>query len=152
MSRKVEDYLEQGIYGTKEIKPGERREFLGTLRERVIIVLTKSQVFENNLYPEIEYRMKQYPRANLLLNGQMDYQYLGKYIKLSNQYNIPYKIVLNKEYNSDLGLVLAEKNAIDKGDIYIENVKEKSKPKTVKKNSLKARIKRYVKKVLKKLR
>ena len=152
MSRKVEDYLEQGIYGTKEIKPGERREFLGTLRERVIIVLTKSQVFENNLYPEIEYRMKQYPRANLLLNGQMDYQYLGKYIKLSNQYNIPYKIVLNKEYNSALGLVLAEKNAIDKGDIYIENVKEKSKPKTVKKNSLKARIKRYVKKVLKKLR
>ncbi|MFJ7638079.1 YueI family protein [Peribacillus sp. NPDC097225] len=152
MSRKVEDYLEQGIYGTKEIKPGERREFLGTLRERVIIVLTKSQVFENNIYPEIENRMKQYPRANLLLNGQMDYQYLGKYIKLSNQYKIPYKIVLNKEYNSDLGLVLAEKNAIDKGNIYIEKEKEKSKPKTVKKNSLKARIKRYVKKVLKKSR
>ena len=148
LSRKVEDYLEQGIYGAKEIKPGERREFLGTIRERVIIVLTKSQVFETDLYPEIEYSIKKYPRADLLLNGQMDYQYLGKYIKLSNQYNIPYKIVLNKEYNSDLGLVLAEKCAIDKVNIFI--VKEKVKPKTVKKNRLKARIKSYVKKILKK--
>ena len=121
MSRlKVEDYLEQGIYGPKEIKPGERREFLGTLRERVVIVLKKSQVFETNVYPEIEQMMKQYPRSNLFLNGQMDYQYLGKYIKLAMSHNIPYKIVLNKDHNSDLGLVLAENNAINKEEIYIE--------------------------------
>ncbi|MDO7488647.1 DUF1694 domain-containing protein [Peribacillus frigoritolerans] len=45
MSRlNVEDYLEQGIHGPKEIKPGERREFLGTLRERVVIVLKKKSL------------------------------------------------------------------------------------------------------------
>lgn len=148
LSRKVEDYIEQGIFGPKEIKPGERKEFLGTLRERVIIVLTKSQVFEKDLYPEIAVKMKQYPEANLLLNGQMDYQHLGKYIKLSNQNSIPYKIVLNKDYNSKLGLVLAEKNAIDIENIHIEKIKKI--PQIIQKNSVKASIKRLVKKVFKK--
>ena len=148
MSRKVEDYLEQGIFGPKEIKPGERKEFLGTLRERVIIVLTKSQVFEKDLYPEIEVKMKQYPESSLLLNGQIDYQYLGKYIKLSNQNRIPYKIVLNKDYNSKLGLVLAEKNAIDIENIHIEKIKKI--PQSIQKDSVKASIKRLVKKVFKK--
>lgn len=148
MSRKVEDYLEQGIFGPKDIKPGERKEFLGTLRERVIMVLTKSQVFEKDIYPEIEDNMKRYSQASLFLNGQMDYQYLGKYIKLSNKYSIPYKIVLNKDYNSKLGLVLAEKNAIDKENIYIE--KKKKIPHSIKKKSVKASFKNLVKKVFKK--
>ncbi|MDF9761289.1 uncharacterized protein YueI [Peribacillus simplex] len=149
MSRlKVEDYLEQGIYGPKEIKPGERREFLGTLRERVVIVLKKSQVFEMNVYPEIEQMMKRHPRSNLFLNGQMDYQYLGKYIKLAISHNIPYKIVLNKDHNSDLGLVLAENNAINNEVIYIE--KKNQAIQVIKKKSVKAFFKRWIKKILNK--
>lgn len=149
MSRlKVEDYLEQGIYGPKEIKPGERKEFLGTLRERVVIVLKKSQVFELNVYPEIEQKMKRHPHSNLFLNGQMDYQYPGKYIKLAMSHNIPYKIVLNKDHDSDLGLVLAEKNAINKEEIYIE--KQNHAIKVIKKKSVKAFFKRWVKKILNK--
>ncbi|MBO1000876.1 YueI family protein [Bacillus sp. SD075] len=144
----MEDYLEQGIYGQKEIKPDERREFLGTLRERVVIVLKKSQVFETSVYPEIEQMMKQYPRSNLFLNGQMDYQYLGKYIKLAMSHNIPYKIVLNKDHNSHLGLVLAENNAINKEEIYIE--KQHHAIQVIKKKSYKAFIKRWVKKIFKK--
>ncbi|WP_316252510.1 DUF1694 domain-containing protein [Bacillus aquiflavi] len=42
----VDDYLQKGIYGQKEIKPDERRKFLGTLRERVIVALKQSQVRE----------------------------------------------------------------------------------------------------------
>jgi len=144
----VEDYLEQGIHGPKEINAGERREYLGTLRERVVIVLKRSQVFETNVYPEIEQMMKQYPRSNLFLNGQMDYQYLGKYIKLAMSHDIPYKIVLNKDHNSDLGLVLAESNAINKEEIYIE--KQIHAQQVFKKKSFAAFFKRCVKKLLKK--
>lgn len=92
--------------------------------------------------------MKQYPRSNLFLNGQMDYQYLGKYIKLAMSHNIPYKIVLNKEHNSNLGLVLAENNAINKEEIYIE--KQNHAIQVIKKKSYKAFFKRWVKKLLKK--
>ena len=42
-------------------------------------------------------------------------------------HKIRYKIVFNKDYNTDLGLVLAEEEAINQENIYIEkkyNVKE----------------------------
>ena len=42
----VEDYLKQGMYGPKETNPDERRKYLGTLRERIEMALTKAQVME----------------------------------------------------------------------------------------------------------
>jgi uncharacterized protein YueI len=78
----------------------------------------------------------------------MDYQYLGKYIKLAMSHDIPYKIVLNKDHNSDLGLVLAESNAINKEEIYIE--KQNHAQQVFKKKSFTAFFKRCVKKLLKK--
>ena len=53
--------------------------------------------------------------------------HLSKYIELAEIYKIRYKIVFNKDYNTDLGLVFAEEEAINQENIYIEkkyNVKE----------------------------
>ncbi len=49
----VDEYLQQGIYGVKEINQRRRKKYLGTLRERVIAVLYQSQVLEKEIYPEI---------------------------------------------------------------------------------------------------
>lgn len=43
---KVDDYLQQGIYGPKVTNPDERRQFLGTLRERIEVALNQGQVME----------------------------------------------------------------------------------------------------------
>ena len=59
----VDEYLQQGIYGIKEIKPEERKKYLGTLRERVIAVLYQSQVLEKEVYPEIAQLIKKHPKA-----------------------------------------------------------------------------------------
>ncbi|MDR4945275.1 YueI family protein [Neobacillus cucumis] len=115
----VEDVLQQGIYGPLETKPEERRKYLGTLRERIIIALTKSQVAETNPYPEVQQSMKEYPKAQLLLNGNMTYEELSKYVKLAAKNKIEHKIVTNKEHDTDIGLVLAMNDAIDKEEIYI---------------------------------
>ena len=69
----VEEVLQQGIYGPLETKPDERRKFLGSLRERIIIALKKSQVAEATIYPQVEQEMRKNPQANLFLNGNMDY-------------------------------------------------------------------------------
>lgn len=122
----VEDVLKEGIYGPKETKPEERRQFLGTLRERIIVALRKSQVKEIGLYPEVEEQMKKNPKAHLLLNGNIDYRQLSKYIKLAKKYRINHTIVTNKEYDSDIGLILAMDFAIDKETIFV--VKKESFP------------------------
>ncbi|MBO1514314.1 YueI family protein [Metabacillus bambusae] len=124
MSENIDDYIKQGIHGVREIKPDERRKFLGTLRERVLVVLTKQQVREKGTYKEVEELMKKNIEATLFLNGTMNYNYLSDYIKLANQIGSKFLISTNKEYDSELGLVLAYDYAINKEDIYIEKPKD----------------------------
>ena len=130
----IDDYLENGIYGQKQTKPDERRKFLGTLRERIVIALTQSQVREKGIYKEVQDRLKKHPDAKLLLNGNMSYTFLSKYIKLADTYHVSFSMVTNKEIETDIGLVLAYDHAIDQEEIYVQKKSEKvmeakSKPK-----------------------
>jgi uncharacterized protein YueI len=117
----VDEVLQQGIYGPLETKPDERRKFLGTLRERIVVALTKSQVGETEVYPQVEQQMKEKPLSHLFLNGNMSYESLSKYVKLATKYKMAHTIVTNKEHDSEIGLVLAMEHAIDKEEIYITN-------------------------------
>lgn len=116
----VDDYIKQGIYGPKEIKPEEKRLYLGTFRERVLIALTKRQVGQNEVNQEVEHLMQENREAHLFLNGHMNYSFLSKYIQKANAYGISYTMVTNKEYNSEYGLVFAKDYAIHKENILLE--------------------------------
>jgi uncharacterized protein YueI len=60
----------------------------------------------------------------------MNYEFLSKYKKVADKYDVEYTLVTNKEYDSELGLVLAYDYAIDKENIYVEKkVKIDSTPK-----------------------
>jgi uncharacterized protein YueI len=135
----VEEVLQQGMHGPLETKPDERRKFLGTIRERIILALKKSQVAEATIYPQVEKEMKKNPQVNLLLNGNMDYTVLSKYVKLAAKHKIEHKIVTNKEHDTEVGLLLAMDEAIDKKDIYITQ-KEISQPEPQKSKGLFAKL------------
>lgn len=141
---KVDEYLQNGIFGVKQTKPEERRKFLGTIRERIIVALTKSQVMEQGVYPEVEELMKEHPKALLLLNGELNYSFLSDYIHSARAKKIPFSIVTNKDHRTNIGLVLAYEHAIDKEDIYIE---KKSTPKVIvkkKKTGMISRLKNFL--------
>ncbi|MED3648759.1 YueI family protein [Halalkalibacterium halodurans] len=121
----VDDYLKKGIYGQKEINPEEKRTFLGTFRERIIVALTQSQVREQGTYKEVEELMSRNREAKLYLNGSLDFKYLRDYIQIADQLSIDYLVVSNQEKETDIGLVLAHDHAIDKEDIFIEEHTEK---------------------------
>ncbi|MEI5907402.1 YueI family protein [Bacillus spongiae] len=127
VKKSVDDYLQEGMYGKKELKPDERRRYLGTFRERVLVALTKSQVRKKGVYQEIEELMKSHPKAHLLLNGNMNYSYLSDYIKKANQFNLHYTMVTNKEYDCEYGLVLAYDYAINKKDILLSDNEDSPK-------------------------
>lgn len=113
----VDDYIQEGIYGAKEIKPEERKKYLGTLRERIVIVLTKGEVMKDPIPPEFIQILKENKTAQMFLNGEITYSYLSKYVKLADQNNVKFKIVTNKDYQTNIGLVLAYDHAIDKENI-----------------------------------
>ncbi|WP_201716524.1 YueI family protein [Rossellomorea arthrocnemi] len=142
----IDDYLENGMYGQKQTKPDERRKFLGSLRERIVIALTQSQVREKGVYKEVQESLKSHPDAKLLLNGNMSYTFLSKYIKLADTYHVSFSMVTNKDIETDIGLVLAYDHAIDQEEIYVKKKSDKAaeakpKPKQKNKKSLFSSIK-----------
>lgn len=121
---KVDEYLQQGIYGPKEINPEERKRFLGTLRERIVVALTHAEVRDKKSLGELEKIMRENHKAHLYLNGQIEYPTISKYIKIAGKFGMLFTIVNNQEVETDIGLVIAYDYAIDKEDIFLKKVVE----------------------------
>ncbi|WP_138420929.1 YueI family protein [Aquibacillus sediminis] len=131
MKKDVDDYLQEGIYGAKETNPAERKAFLGTLRERVVLALTKGQVMKHKGVQQLDQAMKENPDSKLLLNGNVSFRYFKKYKQVASDNQINYKTVNNKSAESDYGIVLTYDHAIDKENIFLqeENKEQPTKQK-----------------------
>lgn len=121
MTKKVDDYIQEGIYGAKEIKKDEKKLYLGTYRERVILALYHTQVRKSEMVKKVEACLKKYPSCHFLFNGNDGYDAFKKYIELANKNNITYRIVNNQDADSPYGLVVAVDHAIDLEIVTIED-------------------------------
>ncbi|MCM2990936.1 YueI family protein [Bacillus safensis] len=117
----VDFYLQQGIFGHAETKPDERRMFLGSLRERALLALTKGQVSRNKPYQEVEQVLKANRQASLLLNGELSYASYSQYVKMANAAGCSFKVVNHYEAHSPFGLVIEMPIAVNQEHIYIED-------------------------------
>ncbi|SDM91581.1 YueI family protein [Sediminibacillus halophilus] len=120
----MDNYLEEGMYGAKQTKPSERKRYLGTLRERILLALKKSQVMQQKGLEELAAEMETNPDARLLLNGKISSRFFKEYKKLARQHNIHYTAVTNKQAETDIGLILTSKTAVDRKTIFIEKEEE----------------------------
>ncbi|MDY0395223.1 YueI family protein [Virgibacillus halophilus] len=117
--RQVDDYLQEGIYGTRLPKQAERDKFLGTLRERVILALTIGQVMTDKGIKKLEEEIVSHPEAKMVFNGEIDSKFLEEEKRVANKYNIPYSIISDVEVHTNIGAVLHYDYAIDKEDIFM---------------------------------
>ncbi|WP_343063287.1 YueI family protein [Halobacillus locisalis] len=124
VKKDVDDYLQEGIYGARQTKPGERKKYLGTIRERVVLVLTNGQLMREQGLEELAQAMKDYPEAKLLLDRQVSYRFRKPYRQLANEHGIQHTTVDNKEVETDVGAVLAVEEAIDKEKIDIKTTED----------------------------
>ncbi|MEK5337990.1 YueI family protein [Bacillus sp. FSL M8-0166] len=117
----VDFYLQQGIFGHAETKPDERRMFLGSLRERALLALTKGQVSRNKPYQEVEQILKANRQATVLLNGELSYASYSQYVKMANTAGCSFKVVNHHEAHSPFGLVIEMTDAVHQEHVYIED-------------------------------
>ncbi|MFD1038214.1 YueI family protein [Virgibacillus byunsanensis] len=142
MSKKdVDDYLTEGIYGARKPKQAERKKYLGTLRERIVIVLTKGQIMSDKGLVKLEEAMQKHPNTELLINGHVSYKFLAEEKALATKQNIPYTTITNEESDTDIGAVLTYDYAIDKKDIFIKEESEEEK--NTQEETFSSRIKRW---------
>lgn len=119
MAENIDDYLEKGMYGAKEINPAEKKKYLGTFRERVLVALTKEEVLSHQLLPELEKAILETPDSKLLLNGLLHYNSMRPYIKLAEKCQHEFSIVSRLEGETEIYLVLACQKEVNKEDIHL---------------------------------
>ncbi|WP_100372453.1 YueI family protein [Bacillus sp. FJAT-45037] len=121
MDQKMQDILDHALYGTPEIKPEERALFLTTIRERIYLALTKSQVMKAGTYDEVIQKIKTTKNLKLFLNGDLSYGLYSNYIKEATTNQVPFTIV-TPSTDTPFGLVLADINtAISQSSFVIED-------------------------------
>lgn len=142
-NKNVDDYLTDGIYGTRRPKEAEREHYLGTLRERIVIVLTKGQVMTDNSLKQLEEAMIAYPDATLLINGNISYRFSKKEKVIADKHHIPYTVITNEKTDTDIGAVLTCDYAIDKEAIFVQQEEKQTKP-THQKTSFFTKLKNWL--------
>ncbi|WP_066187697.1 MULTISPECIES: YueI family protein [Gracilibacillus] len=117
--KEMDDYLQEGIYGAKELHPDQKKKYLGTYRERVILALTKTQVRGKKGLTTFEEELQKHTQATLLVNGHMNISFSKPYRELAEKHRISHSYITNENTDSTYGLVLTADHAIDKEDIHL---------------------------------
>lgn len=142
--KSVDDYLTEGMYGTRRPKEAERQRFLGTLKERIVIALTIGQVMTDSGIFELEEAMKKHHKeTQLLINGSVSHRFLTEEKALANKYKIPYTIISNEGVETDIGAVLTYSYAINKENIFIEEKSTEKQTEPEKKDSFFTKFKNW---------
>ncbi|WP_041285259.1 YueI family protein [Desulfoscipio gibsoniae] len=105
--------LAEGIHGTPEIKHDEKIHYLGEFRERVIRMLTKEQVEETAVYPEILQSLKDQRAAKVIISGDINYSSSEKYRRLAVKMGKTCTVVHDPALVGNVGLVVVGNNAVD---------------------------------------
>ncbi|MFD1065145.1 YueI family protein [Oceanobacillus locisalsi] len=125
--KNVDDYLQEGMYGTRLPKDSERKMYLGALRERVAFALTVGEVMADKGIDELERQLKQHKKAKLLLNGNVSHRFFKEEKALADRFSIPHTTVSNQENDTEIGLVLAYSYAVDIEHIYLDDIDQPTK-------------------------
>ena len=91
----------------------EKNFFLGEYKERVLGALTKDQIIEDDIYPEILSLMEN-PKAFLLkLSRDVELKKLKPYIQYAEKIGLKNQLVDGINYFGNIGLVIVSKEALE---------------------------------------
>ncbi|MCH4169858.1 MAG: YueI family protein [Lactobacillus sp.] len=116
----VEDFIKTHMYGTPQLKPDEKRAFLGSFKERVALALTVAQIRNPKTLAMVKGIMQRYPQYHLYLNAKLSQTYLTEYMGLAVQLNYQFTLItqegmrvknLDQDISEeDVGLTIADPN------------------------------------------
>lgn len=120
----------QGI--TPRTKPDERRRFLGSLRERVLVRMTNTEVQNQKLTKLFLLHFKDYADYTILINGHLHNNFVNQVETYCSKYNVAFTIINNetaKTGPNDSAILVVAKTAINKLRIEISQVYAPELPK-----------------------
>ncbi|RMC25084.1 MULTISPECIES: YueI family protein [unclassified Lactobacillus] len=113
----------QGV--TPQTKPDERRRFLGSLRERVFVRMSNSEVQNPKLRKLFLDNFSNYLNYEVLINGNIDDAFLNQIEASCGKYDIAFTLINNETARTGLdetAVVVVSKTAINRLRIEISQV------------------------------
>lgn len=122
----------QGI--TPQTKPDERRRYLGSLRERVLVRLNNTEVKDPKLTALFLKHITDFKGYTILINGNItDDGFLGEVEAACSKEDIPFTLVNNETAKTgpeDTAILVVAKTAINHPRVEINQVYPPEMPKT----------------------
>lgn len=116
----LEKALSAGLHGPPELKRAEKNRYLGEYKEKVVKMLTKKQVMEPGLYPEIAEALRDEKVSGLIINGDISLPVTEKYRHLAEQAGKRVTMASDPDFLGETGLIVVSDEAADRRDIAIE--------------------------------
>ncbi|MHA3065892.1 YueI family protein [Lacticaseibacillus saniviri] len=118
----LQSHISKGLYGTPQTNPDERRQYLGSLRERVALRITNQEITASTTLPALKAAINQYLNKGyqVLINGKLSSDITAPFITLVNSNNMPFTLISDDTANLDpagSGLLIVAKDAINQDDI-----------------------------------
>lgn len=114
MADDIQDYLKSHVFGQPQLKPDEKRSFLGNFRERVALALTIQQLRTVKAESLVRNVLTRYPGLRIYINGRMGKTLINRYLKLAVELDYPFTILAQNGMRvsqplteQDFGLVIA---------------------------------------------
>ncbi|WP_242364113.1 YueI family protein [Limosilactobacillus antri] len=111
----VEQRLDNGIYGTPQIKPDEQRRYLGTFRERVCLTISVAELHEQSWAAALAAEFKRGYGQLVFLNGNLPHEEIRPYVRAAAQAGVSFTMKTDPEFKTDprsLAVVVAAKEAV----------------------------------------
>ncbi|WP_125608312.1 YueI family protein [Lapidilactobacillus bayanensis] len=93
----VNERLTTSMTGTPETLPDQRRQFLGSLRERVLLAIPIKDLANERTFRVFETHLRDFNDQTALINGKVDHRQMGPYLQLLAKENFAFTLVNKSE-------------------------------------------------------
>lgn len=119
----VEQRLDNGIYGTPQVKPDEQRRYLGTFRERVCLTISVAELRAQNWEAAMTAEFKRGLGSLVFLNGNLPHEEIRPYVRAASQAGVNFTMKTDPEFKTtptSLAVVVAAKQAVYQSPVDVQ--------------------------------
>ncbi len=109
----LERTVEYALRGVPEIKPEEKKKWLGEFRERIIMGISLKTATQIESIVHIEKAMEDQQAEMLIVNNSLPPDIIADYMRLAKKLNCEYKSV-NTDFDGAMGVVVASRHAVNR--------------------------------------
>lgn len=117
----LERAVEYALGGVPQIKPDEKRKWLGEFRERVILGLTLEQTYKEEAEDYVVRSLKDKDAAFIIVNQKVSMEVTSRYMKIAKEAGKRFKTV-STDSEEAMGIVVGSDEAVDREKVEVEIV------------------------------